>query len=52
MKRSLIPIAVMVASSPASAAMLPSFAVPEPSTLTLLVAGMLALGIARKRAAK
>lgn len=55
MNRSLISIFLMVASTQVLAEplkYLPSISVPEPSIVSLLAAGIIALGIARRRAAK
>lgn len=54
MKRSLISLLLVVASTQALAQSisLPTTSVPEPSTISLLAAGIIALGIARRRAVK
>lgn len=55
MSRSLIPIFLVVASTQAFAVTangLPTTSIPEPSTISLLAAGIIALSVARRRAAK
>lgn len=54
MKRSLLSIVMVVAAAPVFAQSTSSFAVavPEPSTISLIAAGIVALGIARRKATK
>lgn len=54
MKRNLIPIAMLVAATPVFA--LPTspivVAIAEPSTISLIAAGIIALGLARRKVTK
>ncbi len=54
MKCSLLSIAMVVATAPVCAQSLSNIAasVPEPSTLSLIAAGVIALGMARRQADK
>lgn len=54
MKRSLLFIAITVAAAPVFAQSINSVvvAVPEPSTISLIAAGIVALGIARRKTTK
>ena len=53
MKHSLLALTLVVAATQSFAlSVSPSVSVPEPSTLSLLAAGIVALGLARRRAVK
>jgi PEP-CTERM motif len=54
MKHNLLFIFMMVVTAPVFAQSASTFAVsvPEPSTMSLIAAGILALGIARRKATK